>query len=70
MDQANRDRMTAIIGAMLDDENAADLDTFGREVLNNGRVWDILADSFPDARSSDVKTAMLEAFRTRQPKES
>ena len=44
------------------DDNAADMESFARNFLHNGKVWDLLADHFPTASASTLKAVMMEAY--------
>jgi hypothetical protein len=58
----DRKRLFDAIYQMLDDGNACDLETFARQILHNGGMWDSLADAFPTASASVMRTVMMEAF--------
>lgn len=62
MDQTTADRLFRHIYDALDHDNAADLETFGQNFLQNGKVWDMLADLFPTAKASELRGAMMRAF--------
>jgi hypothetical protein len=62
MDEATTDRLYRHIYDALDHDNAADLETFGRNFLQNGAVWDRLADLFPTLKSSELRGIMMRAF--------
>lgn len=62
MDQNTADQLYRHIYAALDHDNAADLETFGQNFLQNGKVWDMLADLFPTAKPSELRTIMMRAF--------
>lgn len=62
LDAASRQHLFQAILAALDSDNAADLETFARNFLHKAEVWDLLADRFPDAKASEVRAAMMEAF--------
>ena len=62
LDDQNRQRLFDYILGSLGDENAADLEAFARNFLHNAKVWDLLADHFPDASASGVRGVMMEAF--------
>lgn len=62
MDQTTADRLFRHIYDALDHDNAADLDTFGQHFLQNGKVWDMLADLFPTLKASELRGVMLRAF--------
>ncbi len=66
LDAEYRDALREVLRRALDDNNAADLETFTREVLHNGAFWDLIAEAFPTASASVVRTLMLEAFAARQ----
>lgn len=63
MDQATSDKLFRQIYDALDHDNAADLETFGQNFLQNGKVWDMLADLFPTLKSSELRTVMMRAFQ-------
>ncbi|MGE5545618.1 MAG: hypothetical protein ACM33T_01875 [Solirubrobacterales bacterium] len=62
MDQATSKKLFDYIYQSLDDENAADLETFARNFSNNSEVWDVIADHFPDAKPSEVRQILMQAF--------
>lgn len=62
LDDQSRKRLFDYLYQALDDDNASDLETFARNFLHNGKVWDLLADHFPNASASAVQAAMMEAF--------
>lgn len=62
MDDASREQLQRQIYQSLDHDSAADLETFGRTFLQNGEVWDRLADLFPTLKSSELRQIMLKAF--------
>ena len=62
LDDQNRQRLFDYILGSLDGDNAADLESFARNFLHNAKVWDLLADHFPDASASGVRAVMMEAF--------
>jgi hypothetical protein len=62
MDQNTADRLYKHIYDALDHDNAADLETFGQNFLQNGKVWDMLADLFPTAKASELRGIMMRAF--------
>lgn len=62
MDEASRQKLFHFIYEALDEENSADMETFAQNFYNNGEVWDLIADHFPDAKSGEVRQAMMEAF--------
>ena len=62
LDQDSRKALFDYLLASLDDDNAADLESFARNFLHNGKVWDLLADHFPTATASAVKAVMMDAF--------
>ena len=66
LDESYRDALRAVLARALDDNNAADLETITREVLHNGAFWDLIAEAFPMASASVVRSLMLEAFAARQ----
>jgi len=61
-DEQSRQRLFDYLQQSFDDDNAADLETFARNFLHNGALWDRLADLFPTASASAMRTAMTEAF--------
>lgn len=63
MDQTTADRLFRQIYDALDHDNAADLETFGRNFLQNGKVWDMLADLFPTLKASELRGVMMKAFQ-------
>lgn len=63
MDPTLADRLCRHIYDALDHDNAADLETFGQNFLQNGKIWDMLADLFPTAKASDLRAAMMRAFQ-------
>lgn len=63
MDQATSDKLFRQIYDALDHDNAADLETFGQNFLQNGKVWDMLADLFPTLKSAELRTVMMRAFQ-------
>lgn len=63
MDQATSDKLFRQIYDALDHDNAADLETFGQNFLQNGKVWDMLADLFPTLKSSELRSVMMRAFQ-------
>lgn len=63
MDQTTADRLFRHIYDALDHDNAADLDTFGQNFLQNGKVWDMLADLFPTIKASELRGVMMRAFQ-------
>lgn len=66
MDNASEEQMYQAILDALDCDNAHDLETFGQNFLQNGAVWDMLADQFPTAKSTDVRRIMMRAFEAFQ----
>lgn len=62
MDPTTANRLFRHIYQALDHDNAADLETFGRNFLQNGKIWDALADLFPDIKPSELRAAMMRAF--------
>jgi hypothetical protein len=62
LDEQNRQRLFDYVYRCLDEDNAADLETFAQHFLNNGEAWDIIAEHFPTASASMVRTVMMEAF--------
>lgn len=58
----DRKRLFDAIYRVLDDGNARDLETFARQILHNGGMWDSLADAFPTASASVMRSVMMEAF--------
>lgn len=62
MDQTTADRLFRHIYDALDHDNAADLETFGQNFLQNGKVWDMLADLFPETKPSQLRAVMMRAF--------
>ena len=62
LDDQSRQRLFDYIYGSLDDDSAADLDSFARNFLHNAKVWDLLADHFPDASASGIRAVMMEAF--------
>ena len=62
LDDQGRQRLFDFLYQSLDEDNAADLETFARHFLHNGQVWDLLAENFPTASASAVRAAMMEAF--------
>lgn len=63
MDQTTADQLFRHIYDALDHDNAADLETFGQNFLQNGKVWDILADLFPTIKASELRDIMMRAFQ-------
>ncbi len=63
MDDATADKLYRFIYQSLDHDNAKDLETFGQNFLQNGKVWDMLADHFPDAKPSELRGIMSKAFQ-------
>ena len=63
MDDLAADRLYRFVYQSLDHDNAKDLETFGQSFLQNGKVWDMLADHFPDAKPSDIRRIMTKAFQ-------
>ncbi len=61
-DEQSRQRLFDYLQQSFDDDNAADLETFAQNFLHNGTLWDRLADLFPTASASAMRTAMTEAF--------
>jgi hypothetical protein len=61
-DEQSRQRLMDYLVQSFDDENAADLETFARNFLHNGALWDQLADHFPTASASVMRSVMTEAF--------
>ncbi|CAA7625842.1 hypothetical protein [Magnetospirillum sp. SS-4] len=61
-DDEDRRRLFEAVYRSLDQDSAADLDTFARHVLHNGALWDRLADAFPAASASTMRSVMMEAF--------
>lgn len=66
MDAATSEKLHRYILGALDDENACDLETFGRNFLQNGKIWDVIADHFPTAKASEVRRIMLQSFEAWQ----
>lgn len=66
MDDNSNEQLYRAILAALDCDNAHDMETFGQNFLQNGAVWDMLAEQFPTAKPSDVRRAMTRAFETFQ----
>lgn len=66
MDDSTTEQLYRTILAALDCGNAHDLETFGQNFLQNGAVWDMLAEQFPTAKASQMRTAMMRAFETFQ----
>lgn len=62
MDQTTTDQLYRHIYDALDHDNAADLETFGQNFLQNGKIWDMLADLFPTAKPSELRAIMMRAF--------
>lgn len=62
MDQNTADRLFQHIYDSLDQDNAADLETFAQAFLQNGEMWDTLADLFPTAKASELRAIMMRAF--------
>ncbi|WP_152427021.1 hypothetical protein [Paramagnetospirillum caucaseum] len=61
-DEQSRQRLFDYLQQSFDGENAADLETFARNFLHNGALWDRLADLFPTASASALRSVMTEAF--------
>lgn len=61
-DEQSRKRLFDYLQQSFDDDNAADLETFAQNFLHNGGVWDMLADHFPTASASAMRSVMTEAF--------
>lgn len=66
MDEATGEKLEQYIYQALDHDNAKDLETFGQNFLQNGAVWDLLADLFPTAKASEVRRLMMRAFENWQ----
>lgn len=62
MDQNTADRLFQHIYDSLDQDNAADLETFAQAFLQNGGMWDVLADLFPTAKASELRAIMMRAY--------
>ncbi|MCR6632549.1 MAG: hypothetical protein NVV74_22280 [Magnetospirillum sp.] len=62
MDDATAERLYRHLYASLDHDNAGDLETFGRNFLQNGAMWDRLADLFPTIKASELRGVMMRAF--------
>ncbi|KIL97496.1 hypothetical protein CCC_00557 [Paramagnetospirillum magnetotacticum MS-1] len=61
-DEQSRQRLFDYLQQSFDDDNAADLETFAQNFLHNGALWDRLADLFPNASATALRTVMTEAF--------
>jgi hypothetical protein len=61
-DEQSRQRLMDYLVQSFDHENAADLETFAQNFLHNGALWDRLADHFPTASASVLRSVMTEAF--------
>lgn len=66
MDAATSEKLYRYLFQALDDENARDLETFGQNFLQNGAMWDIIADNFPTAKASEVRSIMMRVFQAWQ----
>lgn len=62
LDDESRKRLFSYLYEALDEDNAADMETFAQTFLHNSDVWDMIADAFPDASVSEVKAVMMEAY--------
>lgn len=62
LDDESRKRLFSYLYEALDDDTAADMETFARNFLHNSDVWDMIADAFPDASASEVKAVMMEVY--------
>lgn len=61
-DEQSRKRLFDYLQQSFDDGNAADLETFARNFLHNGALWDRLADLFPTVGAAAMRSVMTEAF--------
>ena len=61
-DELSRKRLFDYLRQSMDDGNAADPESFARNFLHNGALWDRLADLFPAAGPSALRSVMTEAF--------
>jgi hypothetical protein len=66
MDQSDSDKLFNFLFQALDHDNAADVEAFGQNFLQNGAMWDIIADHFPTAKPSEVRSVMMRAFQAWQ----
>ena len=66
LDDQSRQRLFDYLYGSLDEANAPDLETFARNFLHNGQVWDLLAEHFPTASASALRETMMAAFTTWQ----
>lgn len=66
MDEATSEKLYRYLFQALDEENARDLETFGQNFLQNGAMWDIIADNFPTAKASEVRSIMMRVFQSWQ----
>lgn len=62
LDADSRQRLFTYLHDAFDDDNAGDMDAFALNFLHNAKVWDALADAFPTASASAVRTVMMEAY--------
>lgn len=62
MDSGSRQRLHDFLYDSFDDDNAADMETFGQNYLHNGTLLDAIGDRFPTASMSVVKAVMMEAY--------
>lgn len=62
LDHDSRERLYTYFYKSFDEDDAGDMDAFVRNYLHNAQVWDIVADHFPTAKASQVKTVMNEAY--------
>ncbi|RAU23080.1 hypothetical protein CU669_06645 [Paramagnetospirillum kuznetsovii] len=60
--EQDRKHLLDYLRQSFDDDNAADMECFAQNFLHNGKVWDLLAEHFPAASASIVKSAMMEAY--------
>lgn len=62
LDEQSRRRLMDHLQETFDDDNAADMETFARNFLHNGALWDRLGDLFPTMSASALRSLMTEAF--------
>lgn len=62
MSAESRQRLKDTLLASFDEDDAGTMDLFVQNYLHNARMWDMIAEGFPDATATTVKQVMMEAY--------
>ncbi|CAA7612486.1 conserved hypothetical protein [Candidatus Terasakiella magnetica] len=62
LDDQSHQRLLDFLLQSMDKDTARDMEAFAQAFLHNGRIWDVIAEAFPDASASSVRAVMMEAF--------